>query len=133
MRPISELVREFHLTFGAPVAVGVTDNNINKLRYDLIKEELYELGDALVDEDLVAVADALGDLAYVVYGAALTYGIDLDAVVREIHRSNMTKLMPDGSVAYREDGKILKGPWFEEPDLAPIVAPQSLDANRESA
>lgn len=118
---IQDLVREFHFRFSAPIGCDLDNDLVNKLRYDLIREELDELFDALFDRDLVAIADALGDLAYVVYGAAVTYGIDLDPVIREIHRSNMSKLMPDGSVAYREDGKVLKGPNFTPPNLAPLV------------
>lgn len=113
-------VREFHETFGAPIAE--TPRLIHKkratLRADLIREELDEFEDAILDADLVGVADALGDLAYVVYGAAVEYGIDLNEVIGEIHRSNMSKLDENGEPIYREDGKILKGPGFFEPRLA---------------
>ena len=118
---IQQLVHEFHMRFGAPIGCDLGNRRLNYLRYSLIREELDELDTALVSEDLVAVADALGDLAYVVYGAAVSYGINLDAVIREIHRSNMTKLMPDGTVTRREDGKVLKGPNFEEPQIAALL------------
>lgn len=133
---IQTLVRQFHRAFGAPTADSFPvkqDRDLMKLRIQLIEEEYFELIDALHAHDPIAIADALGDLTYVVYGCAESYGIDLDAVVQEIHRSNMTKLGADGKPIYREDGKVLKGPWFEEPDLAPIVTPQSLDAHRETA
>lgn len=122
---IQQLVKEFHEAFDAPIDVGYEDRDVNSLRLSLIVEELNELNDALFNwrtsVNPIEVADALGDIAYVVYGAAVTYGIDLDAVVQEIHRSNMTKLQPDGTVAYREDGKVLKGPDYEPPNLAPLL------------
>lgn len=71
--------------------------------------------------DVVAAADTLGDLEYVVNGMALGMGVDLPAVVREIHRSNMTKLGPDGKPIYREDGKILKGEGYEPPRLKELL------------
>lgn len=123
---IQNKVREFHETFGAPVAE--TPRLILKdradLRVELIREETDELRDAILDADLVGVADALGDLAYVVYGAAVEYGIDLNEVIGEIHRSNMSKLDENGEPIYREDGKILKGPGFFEPRLAEVLEGQ---------
>ena len=93
------------------------------LRIDLIQEELGELKDAIVDGDgtLVDVADALSDLLYVVYGAGHSFGIDLDDCFAEVHRSNMSKLGEDGKPIYREDGKVLKGPNFSEPDLTSVL------------
>lgn len=140
-------VKEFHETFGHPVATEptvVSDDRL-VLRLTLILEEAIELADAMgfatddikdsaeymlheigprvyeEDVDLVAVADALGDLEYVVNGAALEMGIPLPEVVAEVHRSNMTKLDSDGKPIYREDGKILKGEGFEEPRLAEVL------------
>ena len=86
------------------------------LRCDFIDEEAAELRAAVADNDVVGAADALGDLAYVVFGAALHFGIDLDTVIAEIHRSNMTKT-PAG------DSKATKGPGYRTPDLSAIVAP----------
>lgn len=138
-----ERVREFHEVFGHPVGDKplIPTSDRVALRLALILEEAAELADAMgyngelvrdateavfelgiVEHgDLVPVADALGDLEYVVNGAALEYGIDLPMVVAEVHRSNMTKLGPDGKPIYREDGKILKGEDFEEPRLAEVL------------
>lgn len=92
-----------------------------RLRLELIEEELDEFVEAAVAEDIVEIADALGDLLYVVVGAALEYGIPLDAVVDEIHRSNMSKLDENGRPIYREDGKVLKGPNFTPPDIKGVL------------
>ncbi len=123
---IARLVREFHICFNLPRKyhkVDLSDQALNRLRLGLIEEECSELQSAIyvTDPDPVEVADALGDLAYVVFGAALAWGIDLEDVVGEIHRSNMTKLGEDGKPIYREDGKVLKGPNFEEPNLRRIL------------
>jgi len=138
-----ERVREFHKKFGHPVAdkPTVIEDDRTALRLALIFEEALELADAMgfftgeaaetiermlshgpvVDANLVATADALGDLEYVTNGAALEMGINLPKVVREIHRSNMTKLGPDGKPVYREDGKILKGEGYEPPNLEEVL------------
>ncbi len=87
------------------------------MRIELIREEFEEFKQAVANEDVVAIADALGDIVYVAYGAAITYGIDLDAVLREIHRANMSKLGPDGSPVLRQDGKVLKGDGYFPPDI----------------
>lgn len=142
-----EQVREFHEVFGHPVGdkPGVPHDDRLVLRLALILEEAIELADALgfaTDDikdsadymlnkigprvyedniDIVAVADALGDLDYVVNGAALEMGIDLPAVTTEVHRSNMTKLGPDGKPIYRADGKILKGEGYEPPNLEAVL------------
>ena len=76
----------------------------------------------LPSEDIVAVADALTDILYVVYGAGAAFGINLDACFHEVHSSNMSKLGEDGKPIYREDGKVMKGPNFREPDLKTIVS-----------
>lgn len=126
--PIDHLaqVREFHIAFGAPVRVypALPSTDRQWLRHGLIREELSEFADALYDEDIVAAADALGDLLYVVYGAALEFGIDIHAVFDEIHRSNMSKLGPDGKPVLREDGKVLKGPYYRKPNIEAILAAQ---------
>ena len=89
-----------------------------KLRVDLIDEELRELRDAMVFKDIIGVADALTDLLYVVYGAGHTFGIDLDRCFREVHRSNMSKLGSDGKPIYNESGKVMKGPSYSVPNLS---------------
>jgi len=97
------------------------DATTTHLRVDLIEEELNELKEAIANEDLIEVADALADLLYVVYGAGGAFGINLDACFQEVHSSNMSKLGKDGKPIYREDGKVMKGPNFREPDLKSIL------------
>lgn len=181
---VQSLVREFHRVFGLPIGTepSLDAAPTNKLRLDLIDEEVRELheavephcvcgdllsehvtrppevegrvgsarssedwiaitmctacwrrGDAPLIHDahtardyapnLVAAADALADITYVTYGAADTWGFDLDAVVREVHRSNMTKLGEDGQPIRRADGKVLKGPAYEPPAIEPLLRP----------
>lgn len=126
------LVREFHEAFGAPVADAPTmiEHSRAILRANLIAEELEEYVEAVEGSDLVGVADAIGDLLVVVYGTAVEHGIDMMRIVQEIHRSNMSKLGEDGRPIYREDGKILKGPHYQRPNLGPIVAAQIAGADR---
>lgn len=115
-------VREFHEVFGHPIADRPTLEHARaSLRIDLIDEELKELRMAVSSNDLVGIADALGDLDYVVNGAALEYGIPLPEITAEIHRSNMTKLDAGGNPVYREDGKVLKGEGYEPPRLSTIL------------
>lgn len=118
-------VKEFMLTFDQEVKTQpeLPSNDIQLLRYHLIAEELSEFDDALVDNDIVEVADALTDLLYVVYGAGHAFGIDLDACFAEVHRSNMSKLDAQGQVIRREDGKVLKSDLYSPPDLKPILFP----------
>lgn len=92
-----------------------------ELRCALIEEEAAEFREALEADDLVEVADAIGDLLYVVYGAALTFGIPVADVFAEVHRSNMTKLDDDGQPVVRDDGKVMKGQNFSSPDLLPVL------------
>lgn len=118
-----ERVKQFMNTFGQEVKSSpeFPDPVIQMLRVELIKEELQELQEAIHAKDIVEVADALTDLLYVVYGAGAAFGIDLDACFEEVHESNMSKLMPDGTVKRREDGKVLKGPNFFEPNLKKVL------------
>ena len=97
------------------------DEKVQKLRISLIEEELEELKEAMGKEDMIGVADALTDILYVTYGAGAAFGIDLDKCFEEVHNSNMSKLDRDGRPIYREDGKILKGPDYFEPNLEKIV------------
>ena len=119
----NEKVKEFMETYGQLVRTQpeFPDRDTIHLRVDLIEEELEELRTAIADENIVEVADALTDLLYVIYGAGLTFGIDLDKTFAEVHRSNMSKLGEDGKPIYREDGKILKGPNYTPPDLTFIL------------
>ena len=120
----AEMVEEFHRVYGLPVRSGPSldvEMGLHGLRKRLMREELDEVCAAIDRSDLIEVADGLADLLYVVYGTAITFGIDLDVVVREVHRSNMTKLGPDGQPIYREDGKVMKGPGFELPRIAEVL------------
>jgi predicted HAD superfamily Cof-like phosphohydrolase len=118
-----ELVGDFMEVFGQEIKDEpvLPDWNTCCLRLDLITEEVKELEVALANEDLIDIADALTDILYVVYGAGHAFGIDLDACFDEVHRSNMSKLGQDGKPVYREDGKVLKGPDYFDPDLASIL------------
>ena len=118
-----ELVEDFMEAMGQEVNVVPTfpEEEIQRLRLDLIEEELDELHYAIDNKDMVEIADALGDLLYVVYGAGHAFGIDLDECFKEIHASNMSKLGPDGKPIKREDGKVLKPDTFFPPDLKTIL------------
>ena len=114
-----EMVAEFMSAFDQDVhtKTHMSDKNTQQLRVELIREELEELKEAIADNDIIEVADALTDLLYVVYGAGHAFGLDLDTCFKEVHRSNMSKLGDDGKPIHREDGKVIKGPNFSEPNL----------------
>ena len=118
-----ELVEDFMEAMGQEVNAvpSFPEEEIQRLRLDLIEEELDELHYAIDNKDMVEIADALGDLLYVVYGAGHAFGIDLDECFKEIHASNMSKLGPDGKPIKREDGKVLKPDTFFPPDLKSIL------------
>ena len=118
-----EKVGDFMEAFGQRVEMEPTwpDFNTRELRLELIQEELDELSDAVADRDMIQIADALTDLLYVVYGAGHSFGIDLDECFQEVHSSNMSKLGPNGKPIHREDGKVMKGPGYFEPDLEGIL------------
>ena len=118
-----EKVGDFMEAFGQRVEMEPTwpDFNTRELRLELIQEELDELSDAVADRDMIQIADALTDLLYVVYGAGHSFGIDLDECFEEVHRSNMSKLGENGRPIHREDGKVMKGPGYFEPDLESIL------------
>ena len=113
----------FMKTFGQEVKnkPSFSTDKINKLRLDLIKEELSELTDAMNDKDLLEVADALTDILYVTYGAGHAFGIDLDKCFDEVQNSNMSKLDENGKPIYNENGKVMKGPNYFKPDLSKFV------------
>lgn len=121
-----ELAGDFMEAFGQEVLDVPTwpDFSTRELRLELIREEYEELEEAIENRDMTAVADALTDLLYVIYGAGHAFGIDLDACYTEVHSSNMSKLGEDGRPLKREDGKVLKGPNFFEPELEMILAQQ---------
>jgi predicted HAD superfamily Cof-like phosphohydrolase len=111
-------------TFGQEVKTkpSFSTDKINKLRIDLIKEELDELQVAMKNNDLLEVADALTDILYVTYGAGHAFGIDLDKCFDEVQNSNMSKLGENGEPIYNESGKVMKGPNYFKPDLSKFVS-----------
>ena len=116
-------VGTFMKTFGQEVKTkpSFSTDKINKLRIDLIKEELEELTIAMNNKDLLEVADALTDILYVTYGAGHAFGIDLDRCFDEVQNSNMSKLNENGKPIYNESGKVMKGPNYFKPDLSKFV------------
>ena len=116
-------VGAFMKTFGQEVKTkpSFSTEKINKLRIDLIKEELEELTEAMNNMDLLEVADALTDILYVTYGAGHAFGIDLDKCFDEVQNSNMSKLGENGKPIYNESGKVMKGPNYFKPDLSKFV------------
>ena len=117
-------VGTFMKTFGQEVKTkpSFSTEKINKLRIDLIKEELDELTDAINKKDLLEVADALTDILYVTYGAGHAFGIDLDQCFEEVQNSNMSKLDENGKPIYNDSGKVMKGPNYFKPDLSKFVS-----------
>jgi predicted HAD superfamily Cof-like phosphohydrolase len=116
-------VKTFMKTFGQEVKTkpSFSTDKINKLRYDLIKEELEELKEAMKNKDLLEVADALTDILYVAYGAGHAFGIDLDKCFEEVQNSNMSKLDVNGKPIYNEFGKVMKGPKYFKPNLNKLL------------
>ena len=116
-------VGTFMKTFGQDVKTkpSFSTDKINKLRIDLIKEELNELTEAMNNKDLLAVADALTDILYVTYGAGHAFGINLDKCFDEVQKSNMSKLDKDGKPIYNEHGKVMKGPKYFKPNLSKFL------------
>ena len=119
-----EKVRLFMKTYGQEVKnkAEFGDAKTNKLRIELIKEELEELTEAMNNNNLLEVADALTDILYVTYGAGHAFGIDLDKCFDEVQNSNMSKLGEDGKPIYNESGKVMKGPNYFKPDLTKFVS-----------
>ena len=117
-------VGTFMKTFGQEVKTqpSFSSDKINKLRIDLIKEELDELQEAMKNNDLLEVADALTDILYVAYGAGHAFGIDLDKCFDEVQNSNMSKIGENGKPIYNESGKVMKGPNYFKPDLSKFVS-----------
>ena len=117
-------VRTFMEIFGQEIKnkASFPDNKITKLRYDLIREELEELKEAIDQKNLKEVADALTDILYVTYGAGQAFGIDLDKCFDEVQNSNMSKLDLNSKPIYNESGKVMKGPNYFKPDLSKFVS-----------
>ena len=141
MTDVQAMVAEFHGAFNLPNRLGQGKPDAmherTELRKDLIGEEFDEFLEShqtvyvgssrlgfyheLVGVDTVAYADALADLIYVCFGAGIEAGIDLNMVLRDVHRSNMSKLGEDGKPIYREDGKVLKGPNYSAPNIKEVL------------
>ncbi|MCG7203475.1 MazG nucleotide pyrophosphohydrolase domain-containing protein [Streptomyces arenae] len=122
----ARLVREFHRAFGlaARTTPAEVPPELAAHRGELLAEEAAEVAEVAVAGPLDRLAHELADVVYVAYGTALVHGIDLDAVLAEIHRANMSKLGPDGQVARRVDGKVLKGEHYRAPDVAAVLRDQ---------
>ncbi|HLX47304.1 MAG TPA: nucleoside triphosphate pyrophosphohydrolase family protein [Streptosporangiaceae bacterium] len=121
--PLAALLA-FHRAFDLPRQalpnVEIAES-LAKLRIALLEEEVGEFIDAVSNADLIGIADALADIVCVVYGTAITYGIDLDRVMREVHRSNMSKLDAKGRPLIRDDGKVIKSDQYFPPDVAGVL------------
>ena len=118
-----ESVKKFMETFGQEIKekAGFPGDKITSLRYELIKEELDELKDAIDSKDIKEVADALTDILYVTYGAGHAFGINLDKCFEEVQKSNMSKLGKDGKPIFNDSGKVMKGPDYFKPDLSKFI------------
>ena len=118
-----ERVKKFMEVFGQEIKEKATFPNtkITNLRYDLIKEELDELKEAISKQDIKEVADALTDILYVTYGAGHAFGIDLDKCFDEVQQSNMSKLDKSGNPIYNDQGKVMKGPLYFKPNFKKIL------------
>ena len=117
-------VKKFMETFGQEIKekASFPNDKITSLRYELIKEELDELKEAIDKRDIKEVADALTDILYVTYGAGHAFGINLDKCFEEVQNSNMSKLGNDGKPIYNDKGKVMKGPNYFKPNLSKFVA-----------
>ena len=118
-----DAVLEFHKAFNLTIGdrAGFPNKEIRALRRRLLNEEFTEYLQAETKDDLVEVADALADIIYIACGTAIAYGIPLDRVFAEVHRSNMSKLGENGRPIYRDDGKVLKGPTYSPPNIKTIL------------
>ena len=119
-------VKEFHTAFGlgySEIIKGNLGENKNLLRYNLMKEENEEYLEAVQNNDVIEIADALGDMLYILCGTIIEHGLQdkIEAVFEEIQRSNMSKLDSNGKPIYREDGKVMKGPNYFKPDFTKII------------
>lgn len=126
MKKQLDAVTQFHQAFGLDIKKNPTADlpeNIIKLRFHLMKEENEEYLEAALKNDLVEVADALGDMLYILCGTMLEHGMQdkIEAIFEEIQRSNMSKLDPEGKPIYREDGKVMKGPNYFKPNIRKIL------------
>ena len=134
MKDAFEKLWEFHEVYDCARSKvpALPDNKTRNLRLDLLQEEFQELYEAEVANDIVEIADALGDILYIALGTGVAYGLPLDEVFNEIHRSNMSKLGLDGKPILREDRKVLKGPLYTPPAIEAIIERAKLKANTTS-
>ena len=118
-----EDVKTFMKTFGQTIRTKpqFPDEKTIQLRFDLIQEELNELKEAINNNDIIEVADALTDILYVTYGAGHSFGVDLDSCFNEVQNSNMSKLGDNGKPIYNESGKVMKGPNYFKPNIKKII------------
>lgn len=127
---VASAVAEFHTVFDLPrratPSIEISDA-LARLRVTLLEEECGEFASATEARDLVAIADALADVVYIAYGTAITYGIDLDLVLSEVHRSNMSKLDDNGKPITRADGKVLKSERYTPPNVQAMLQLQCRD------
>jgi predicted HAD superfamily Cof-like phosphohydrolase len=125
---LMSMVSAFHRAFDLPRRTRPHLDGVSRellaLRTALLDEETTEFAEAANRRDLVGMADALADVVYVAFGSAITLGIDLDAVLREVHRSNMSKLDEHGRPVLRDDGKVLKSPRYTPPDVVAVLERQ---------
>ena len=122
-----KMVLEFHDAFSLQYhtkPIATIDDKLSLLRYNLMKEENEEYAEAAKNKDLTEIADALGDMLYILCGTIVAHGLQdkIEAVFTEIHQSNMSKLDLNGKPIYREDGKVLRGENFFKPNLEPILS-----------
>jgi len=118
----ARLVAEFHTAFGLPLAnvPALAPDDLAVVRQRLLEEETGEVARAIANQDLANLAQELADVVYVAYGTALTYGIDLDKVLAEVHRANMAKLGPDGKPTVI-NGRVVKPTGWQRPDVAGVL------------
>ena len=120
-------VKEFHTAFKighSETPIANLGENKNILRYHLMKEENEEYLEAVQNNDLIEIADALGDMMYILCGTIIEHGLQykIEAIFEEIQRSNMSKLDESGNPIYRADGKVMKGPNYFKPDFSAILS-----------
>lgn len=129
MTDVTALVREFHEKFRLPMSdtPALVDPGLARQRHQILLKEVTEAYDAVLHSDLPGIAQELADCVYVLYGTALTYGIELDSVLAAVHAANMSKLGDDGA-PIMQDGKVLKGPNYVKPDIAAVLARQGMQA-----
>ena len=128
-------VKTFHLAFGQRIGeIPAVPESIDEreLRMSLLEEEFNEYVDAEEDADIIEIADALADIIYIALGTAVSYGIPLDKVFEEVHRSNMAKLV-DGKVLRRADGKVQKPEGWTPPDIAGVLKKSHDEINLRNA